>query len=300
MMTERQRQFRENYQSNINPTYNGLLHVCVLYGVGITAIYYCAQHLIGAGWEWLLVIPVFLAGNFVEWGMHRFVMHRRVNVWGLRSIYERHTREHHQYFTDLEPEFDTTREFRIVFFPLRVLVTLGIGGTTLGFIAAWLIDANAGYIVFMTMVGQYLCYETFHYCCHCHENWFVRNMPFINTIRRHHRAHHNPGIMMKYNMNLTFPIADWFLGSSDLRRGLIGTLFNGYNEKYVKEELRPIIAKFRTDHSRVTLDGPQLTEEERRVMLGQHLFNGYSTKYVKRDLSKARASADWPSRVANL
>ena len=95
MMTERQRQFRENYQSNINPTYNGLLHVCVLYGVGITAIYYCAQHLIGAGWEWLLVIPVFLAGNFVEWGMHRFVMHRRVNVWGLRSIYERHTREHH-------------------------------------------------------------------------------------------------------------------------------------------------------------------------------------------------------------
>ena len=39
MMTERQRQFRENYQSNINPTYNGLLHVCVLYGVGITAIY---------------------------------------------------------------------------------------------------------------------------------------------------------------------------------------------------------------------------------------------------------------------
>src|SRR5205085_4633975 len=78
MMTERQRQFRENYQSNINPTYNGLLHVCVLYGVGIIAIYYCAQHLIGAGWEWLLVIPVFVAGNFVEWSMHRFVMHRRV------------------------------------------------------------------------------------------------------------------------------------------------------------------------------------------------------------------------------
>jgi hypothetical protein len=101
-------------------------------------------------------------------------------------------------------------------------------------------------------------------------------------------------------MNLTFPIADWFLDSIDLRRGLIGTLFNGYNENYVKEELRPIIAKFRTDHSSVTLDGPQLTEEERRVMLGQHLSNGYSTKYVKRDLSKARASADWPSRVADL
>jgi hypothetical protein len=91
-------------------------------------------------------------------------------------------------------------------------------------------------------------------------------MPFINTIRRHHTAHHNMGIMMKYNMNLTFPIADWVIGSSDLRRGLVGTLFNGYSDKYVKEELRPVIAKFRNDHSRVTLDGPELSEEERRVM----------------------------------
>jgi hypothetical protein len=56
------------------------------------------------------------------------------------------------------------------------------------------------------------------------------------------------------------------IGSSDLRRGLVGTLFNGYSDKYVKEELRPVIAKFRNDHSRVTLDGPELSEEERRVM----------------------------------
>jgi hypothetical protein len=266
MMTERQRKFRENYKANISPLYNGLLHVTVLYAAGVMAIDYCLNHLVRARWEWLLVIPVFLAGNFAEWGMHRFVMHRRINAFALRAIYERHTREHHQYFTDLEPTIDTTREFRIVFFPWRVLITLGVGGTILGYLASRVINLNAGYIVFLTMVAQYLVYETFHYCCHCHENWFVRNMPFINTIRRHHTAHHNMGIMMKYNMNLTFPIADWFLGSSDLRRGLIGTLFNGYSEKYVREELRPIIAKFRSDHSRVTLDGPELSEAERRVM----------------------------------
>ena len=266
MMTERQRKFRENYKSEINPLYNGLLHIAVLYGAGIAAIIYCVMHLQSARWEWLLAIPVFLAGNFVEWGMHRFVMHRRIDVFGLRQIYERHTREHHQYFTDLEPTIDTTKEFRIVFFPWRVLVTLGIGGTVLGYIASRVFDMNAGYVVFMTMVAQYLTYETFHYCCHVHENWFVRNMPFINTIRRHHTAHHNLGIMMKYNMNLTFPIADWVMGSSDLRRGLLGTLFNGYSDRYVKEELRPIIAKFRTDHSKVTLDGPQLSDAEQRAM----------------------------------
>ena len=83
-------------------------------------------------------------------------------------------------------------------------------------------NPNAGYILMVTIVGQYLIYETFHYCCHVRDNWFVRNIPFVNTIRRHHTAHHNYGIMMARNMNLTFPIADWVMGTSDLDRGLVG------------------------------------------------------------------------------
>src|SRR5271168_3753732 len=114
MMTDRQRRFRENYKANISPLYNGLLHISVLYLAGLAAIYYCLTQLHAARWEWLLAVPVFLGGNFVEWGMHRFVMHRRIDVFALRAIYERHTREHHQYFTDAEPTIDTTREFRIV------------------------------------------------------------------------------------------------------------------------------------------------------------------------------------------
>ncbi|MCT9071096.1 fatty acid hydroxylase family protein [Cupriavidus gilardii] len=266
MMSERQRKFREQYQADISPLYNGLLHIGVIFAAGIAALYYCATRLENATWEWLLVLPVFLAGNLVEWFMHKYVMHRRIDVFALRAIYERHTRQHHQYFTDNEPTIDTTREFRIVFFPWRVLITLGVGGGLLGYLAYLLINANAAYIVFMTMVGHYLVYEVFHYCCHVHDNWFVRNMPFINTIRRHHTAHHNQGIMMHYNMNLTFPIADWLMGTSDLRRGLLGHLFNGYSEDHIKEELKPIIRKFRHDDSRVTLDGPQLTEDERRAM----------------------------------
>ncbi len=266
MMSERQRKFREQYKADISPLYNGLLHIGVIFAAGIAALYYCATRLENATWEWLLVLPVFVAGNLVEWFMHKYVMHRRIDVFALRAIYERHTRQHHQYFTDIEPTIDTTREFRIVFFPWRVLITLGVGGGLLGYLAYLLINTNAAYIVFMTMVGHYLVYEVFHYCCHVHDNWFVRNMPFINTIRRHHTAHHNQGIMMHYNMNLTFPIADWMMGTSDLRRGLLGHLFNGYNEDHIKEELKPIIRKFRYDDSRVTLDGPQLTEDEQRAM----------------------------------
>jgi hypothetical protein len=266
MMTERQRKFREQYKAEISPLYNGILHVLITYGTGGLAIWYCLGRMQSPTWEWLLVVPVFVAGNFVEWFMHRHVMHRRIDVFALRAIYERHTRQHHQYFTDLEQTIDTTREFRIVFFPWRVLMTIGGGGAGLGLLAAMLLGANAGYVVAITMVGHYLIYETFHYCCHVHDNWFVRHMPFINTIRRHHTAHHNMGIMMKYNMNLTFPIADWVLGTTDLNRGLIGHMFNGYSEKHVKPQLKPIIAKFRQDDSSVTLDGPRLSLQEESVL----------------------------------
>ena len=266
MMTDRQRKFREQYVAEISPWYSGFVHVLVMFVAGVGAIGYCVSRLQDPTWEWLLVLPVFLAGNFVEWVMHRHVMHRRIDVFALRAIYERHTRQHHQYFTDAEPTINTVREFRIVFFPWRVLIVLAVAGAILGGLATWLVNANAGYIVFMTMIAHYLLYEVMHLCCHVPENSFVANMPFVNTIRRHHTAHHNLGIMMKFNMNLTFPIADWIMGTSDLRRGLVGHLFNGYSTEHVKDELRPVIERFRKDHSRVTLDGPQLSDGEKRAL----------------------------------
>ena len=265
-MLERQRKFREQYLAQVSPFYNGIVHIAVMYGVGIGAIWWSVGQLQNATWEWFLMIPVFLAGNMVEWLMHRSVMHRLVDVFALRSIYDRHTRQHHQYFTDSDVTIDTIREFRIVFFPWRVLAVFATSGLLFGWIASLLVNPNAGYILFITMVSQYLVYETFHFCCHCHDNWFVRNMPFVNTIRRHHTAHHNQGIMMKYNMNLTFPIADWLMNSSDVKRGLLGTLFNGNSYEHVREELKPVIARFRKDAAPVTLDGPILTPEEEQLL----------------------------------
>jgi len=150
-----------------------------------------------------------------------------------------------------------------------VLTVLGVAGGLLSRIAWRLINVNAGYIVYLTMVGHPLLYETFHFCCHCHENAFFRNAPFVNTIRRYHLSHHNQGIMMHKNMNLTFPIADWVISTSDLNRGLIGHLFNGFDESHGKPELKPIGTRFRngeTQTQRLTLGGPMLTPEEGRAL----------------------------------
>jgi hypothetical protein len=66
--------------------------------------------------------------------------------------------------------------------------------------------------------------------------------------------------MMTHNMNLTFPIADWVMNTSDVKRGLIGTLLNGYNEDHVRPELKATIERFRRADAPVGLDGP-VTEQ---------------------------------------
>jgi hypothetical protein len=97
---------------------------------------------------------------------------------------------------------------------------------------------NVGWLFMSATTGMYLIYEFMHFCCHVDENSFVRYCPFVNTLRRHHTAHHNTRLMMEINMNLTFPIADWLFRTSDLDRGLIGHLFNGYDTHHLRRGLR--------------------------------------------------------------
>ena len=44
--------------------------------------------------------------------------------------------------------------------------------------------------------------------------------------------------MMEKNFNLTYPIADWLFGTSDLVRGLVGHVFNGYDRRHVRRDLQ--------------------------------------------------------------
>jgi len=267
-MSQRQAAFRADFRARIATAYYGWAHVALIYALGFAAIWYCARQIAAPAWYEFLVIPVaFCISNAFEWWIHRYVMHRPVK--GFMGIYKRHTLAHHQFFTHLEPTIDNTRDFRIVFFPPYALVAFMALSLPPAAILGLLGLANAGWLLLITNVALYLNYELFHFCCHVPENWFVRNLPFINTIRRHHKAHHNMGIMMHVNMNLTFPVADWALGTSDLDRGLLGHLFNGFDETHVKEELKPIMARFRTSQTqeeRCTLEGPKLDADEARTL----------------------------------
>ena len=52
---------------------------------------------------------------------------------------------------------------------------------------------------------------------------------------------------MSHNMNLTFPMADWLMNTSDVKRSLLGTLLNGYSEKHIPPELQSVTARWRAE-----------------------------------------------------
>jgi hypothetical protein len=238
-MNERQRGYRALFRSRIAGWYNGWLHVAVIYAIGLTAMYVYAENLNNiAWWEWLTVPTVLLLCNIFEWFLHRHVMHRPVRFPGMKAVYTRHTLMHHQFFTDTEMRFADHKDWRVTFFPpfaLVVFILMSIPGAVL---MGWLISPNVGWLIMASTTGMYMLYEFMHFCCHVEENAFVRHCPFVNTIRRHHTAHHKQSIMMERNMNLTFPFADWLFGTSDLDRGLLGHLFNGYSTKHLRTDLR--------------------------------------------------------------
>ncbi len=255
MMPKRQQEFRAEYRPRISPWYSGVLHVAVIYAIGVAALAYCIPRIHGPTWaEWLIVPLVFLAANVFEWWIHRFVMHRPIS--GFMGIYRRHTLAHHQFFTDVEPTIDSTRDFRITFFPPYALVTFIALSAPPAVVLGYLWSANAGWLLMCTTVAMYLNYEFFHWCCHVKDDRLVRRLPFVNTIRRHHIAHHNQAIMMEKNFNLTYPIADWLFATSDLRRGLFGHVFNGYDSRYVRRDLRRVRASAdETEPARQRLGG---------------------------------------------
>ena len=236
LMSQRQLAFRADYRIRISPAYRGWVHVALIYLLGAAAIWVSARQITAPRWfEWLVIPAAFALSNVFEWWIHKYVMHRPVK--GLMGIYRRHTLAHHEFFTDDEPTLDSTRDFRIVFFPPYALVTFMTLSLLPAAILILLGAPNAGWLLLITNTALYLNYELFHFCCHVKDDALVRRIPLVNSIRRHHIAHHNPAIMMERNFNLTYPVADWFFGTSDLNCGLIKHVFNGYDTSKVRQDL---------------------------------------------------------------
>lgn len=244
----RSRAFRKTYVDNTPGWYRGELHLGFTLIFTTAVILYCALRLHDVSWqEWVyVVVPMFLFGNWAEWAGHRYLLHSPRSV--LKSAYKRHVSTHHQFFSHRTLDYDGQQEWRALLFPPFAPVLFVLAALPPALLLGMLWSANAGYIAMLTMASYFLMYEGLHTLSHV-EHPLLDRIPLVNTVRRMHVLHHNPDFMHTRNFNLTFPICDALFGTSDLDKGVIGTLFNGMSDAARKPEDQDRLAAQKADRA---------------------------------------------------
>ncbi len=212
-------EFREQYRREHVPRgYRGSRHLLFTFGIGgavlVGAILQLEQV---RPLEWLAIPITFLYANFAEYWGHRGPMHHLKR--GLKLVYERHTKQHHRFFTDQRMELDGLRDLRAVLFPpVLVIFFLTAFALPVGLLLAWAASPNVAWLYVATSLGYFLNYEFLHMAYHLPASHPVARWPLIGRLKGLHQAHHDPRLMASCNFNITYPICDVLFGTLHRRR----------------------------------------------------------------------------------
>lgn len=213
-MSELAAKFREQYREQfIGPRYSGWAHFAFTTLSTTALILLCIHNLHAVQTlEWLTVPVTLIYANFAEYFGHRGPMHHPRKYLG--KIFERHTRQHHRFFTENEMAFDSSRDFKAVLFPpILVFFFLFAFGTPTALLLGWLISANVAWLFALTGTAYFLNYELLHFAYHVPASSWIARLPFMAALRRHHTLHHDQSLMVHYHFNITYPIADWVMST---------------------------------------------------------------------------------------
>ncbi|MFO7563359.1 MAG: sterol desaturase family protein [Enhygromyxa sp.] len=218
MAPEQVRAFREDYRAQKIPAdYRGWDHLLLTSAICLTIVGLALSRIERLEWLELLAVPVaWLIANLIEYGVHRGFQHRPRPP--LELLYQRHTLEHHRFFTREVMAIDHARDFRATLFPIWIglCFTLPIAGAV-ALVAGWLLGPDLGLLVHAALVFYYLIYEWAHLGAHMPEHSLLGRMPGIAFARKHHGRHHDPrhfGI----NFNFAIPIGDWLFRTLERQR----------------------------------------------------------------------------------
>lgn len=209
--------FRAAYrEAHIPPGYRGGRHVLFTFGLGggvlVAAL---AQVEAVRPVEWLVVPLTFLYANLAEYWGHRGPMHHLRPA--LRLVYERHTKQHHRFFTHESMALDDPRDLRAVLFPpVLVVFFLAAFMAPAGLLLAWVATPNVAWLYVATSLAYFLNYEFLHAAYHLPPSHPIARLPVIGRLKRLHTTHHDPRLMASCNFNITYPIGDLLFGT--LRR----------------------------------------------------------------------------------
>lgn len=219
MIPAKVRAFRENYRANRIPWfYCGEFHLFFTAAVLLGTIGWHLSKVSGPRWWELLFVPAtLLFGNWVEYSIHRYPLHRIYPLF--EPGYRIHTLQHHNFYVAGAMDFESFYDFMMVLFPPWAPVGTALLTTLIGaYVLTPLVSANAGHFFAAAGTACLFLYELLHALSHCADRSWVGRVPLIQGIRRHHRTHHDQALMGRYNFNITFPVFDWVYGTTAPRR----------------------------------------------------------------------------------
>lgn len=202
--------FRDRH---ISENYSGPLHLATTVSISLLIASLCILLLEKVTpLEWLTLPLTFLYANLSEYLAHKGPMHHKTRFLG--PIFERHTIEHHAFFTDEAPTYDSTQDFKAVLFPpIMLLFFNGCFALPVGVLLYFLVSPNVSFLFVLIAILYYLNYELLHFAYHMDPASRIGRLPFMDRLRRHHTYHHNHRLMSRYNFNITYPICDYLFGT---------------------------------------------------------------------------------------
>ncbi len=202
--------FRERH---VSPGYSGRLHLATTITISLSVTLCCILMLENIRpLEWLTVPMTFVYANLSEYFGHRGPMHQKKRF--LSAVFQRHSVEHHAFFTDETATFDSTRDYKAVLFPpVLLLFFIGCFAIPVGMVLYFLISSNVAFIFVLTSVLYFLNYELLHFAYHSDPQSWIGRLPLMRRLRQHHIRHHNRQLMTRYNFNITYPLCDYLFGT---------------------------------------------------------------------------------------
>lgn len=155
---------------------------------------------------WLVIWSVVM--SFVEWGAHRYTMHRKspLHRW-FPGVYERHAVGHHRtFYHQFDREPDPDGQWLNIHFGVNP--SLPIAAPIL--VALWLISPASSVTLAIVVSAHHLTWNLIHEEMHIPSGrWFARTAVYRFLARHHYLHHRYPGKCY----NVTLPIADLVLGT---------------------------------------------------------------------------------------